>query len=250
MEIAPLDIFGTTFEKAPAMYNGYDLAQNIAQKVLEKSSRYSDPAPRPLFLLTYVTHWSFSLSETVVGLVQHELARRPHKFRGVFSFQPLGDDQGLVHRLWPVPPELLLGFDPEKFKDHKVLNLDYAKFTLETSGMNPEAQNPCSKPTEVTFNYQKTGGFTVSYVDGAFGGPMPSGNIYLAFFADQPPIPQSITQQVLPGGQLGVLKSSVVTTGIARELQTGIIMSPITARNLIDLLHGFLGQMELPPDAK
>jgi hypothetical protein len=250
MEIAPLDMFGTTFDKAPPLYNGYDLAQNIALKILGKSSRYSDPTPKALYLLAYVTHWSFSLSETVVRLVQHELARSPHKFRGVFSFQLLSEDQGLVYRLWPVPPDLLRGFDPEQFKDHKVLNLDYAKFTVETNRMNPEAHDPNAQATEITFNYLKADGFSTSYVDGAFGGPMPSGNIYLAFFVDQLSIPQSVTHQVHPGGQLGALKSSVVATGIARELQTGIIMSPTTASNLIALLQGFLRQMEIPSDGK
>jgi hypothetical protein len=91
--------------------------------------------------------------------------------------------------------------------------------------MNPGVHNPNAQPTEITFNYLKADGFSTSYVDGAFGGPMPSGNIYLAFFVDQLSIPQSVTHQVHPGGQLGALKSSVVATGIARELQTGIIMS-------------------------
>lgn len=230
-EIAPLDLFGPTFEKAPAMYNGYDLAQNIAGMILKKSKGYADPAPKALYLLVYVTHWSFSLSDTVVRLVQYELARHEHKFCGVFDFQPIDNEQGLVHRLYPVPPELLQGFDPELFKDHKVLNLDYQKFTMKTQ-------------SEVTFNYQKADGFTTSYVDGAFASPMPSGNVYVAFFIDWPPIPQSSTQQLLPGGQLGAQTSSVVSTAIDRELQTGIIISPTTARNLISLLQGFVSQLE------
>jgi hypothetical protein len=250
MEIAPLEISGTTFDKAPPEYNAYELAQYIAQKILEKSSRYTNPAPRSLFLLAYVTHWSFSLSETVVRLVQHVLSHSAHKFSGVFSFQPFSDDEGLVHRLWPVPPEVFRGFDPEKFKDHKVLNLDYAKFIVKTSGMNPEAQGPNMQPAELTFHYEKADGFSTSYADGVFGGPMPSGNIYLAFFVERYPTPQRVTHHILPGGQIGDLKSTFGPDGITRDLQTSIIISPVTARSLITFLQGHLDKLGLPPDGK
>ena len=77
-----------------------------------------------------MTHWGFALSNTVVALLQYWLLSDDYGYREIQLYQPLDVDSGTVHVLVPVPPESFNEFDPEKYRDNEVLNLNPSKFKL------------------------------------------------------------------------------------------------------------------------
>lgn len=133
MEIAPLELFGG-YSKVPPKYKPYDLAQITVKKILGKAKHYSGQIGRPLFLLTYITHWGFTPSESTVGLLRCFLAKEKHLFNAIFLYSPMEKGVGNPRWLWPVPPELIAGLNPDQFKDNEVLNLDPAKWQAVQSG--------------------------------------------------------------------------------------------------------------------
>lgn len=124
-EAAPLS---GPYERAPASYKPYDYAQYILTKILEKSAKYPKSGVRDIFLLVYSTHWSFVLSDTTIACLRHWLHQKPSAFRAIFAFTPLAWAEGEPRWLYPVPPELRNGFDPETVRDNICLTLDSAKF--------------------------------------------------------------------------------------------------------------------------
>lgn len=125
-EIAPLT---GPYDSAPKDYKPYDFAKHIRDKIVSKSRKYGIQRQRDLFLLTYVTHWSFHLSRTTIDCLRVWLAAEPLAFNAVFTFSPVQEGEGDIRWLYPVPPEMREGFDPESVRDNVTLNLDAAKFT-------------------------------------------------------------------------------------------------------------------------
>ena len=132
MEAAPLKRVKGGYEKAPPEYRPYSLASNIFEKILSKSNKYPENLSRDLFLLVYVTHWTFVFNETTVAYLRYFCANSRLKFNGIFSYSPLDYEFGTVRWIYPVSPDLINGFDPEKYKDYVVINLDVAKSELFT----------------------------------------------------------------------------------------------------------------------
>jgi hypothetical protein len=124
-EIAPLT---GPYDSAPKNYKPYDFAKYILEKIRSKSMKYGPQREQQLFLLTYVTHWSFHLSPTTINCLRAWLAVEPLAFNAVFTFTPIHEGEGDVRWLYPVPPEMREGFDPESVRDNVTLNLDAAKF--------------------------------------------------------------------------------------------------------------------------
>lgn len=127
MEIAPLH---GPYDEAPNLLNIYDFSQVIFEGILHKSQRYPNNMTSDLFLLVYVTHWTFTLSDEVISCLRYWCARTNLVFRAVFSFQSFNDDSGTPNWIFPVPPDLLADFDPEKVQKTTVLNLDPRKFEV------------------------------------------------------------------------------------------------------------------------
>lgn len=127
MEIAPL---AGPYGRAPSKYKSYDLAKTILSGVFEKSDRYPDDAGRPIFLLLYVTHWAFALSDITIKCLRYWLKAQPTLFRAIFTYEPIDKNEGDSHWLCPVPPEWIGSFDPEQFKDNLFLNLDPQKWQV------------------------------------------------------------------------------------------------------------------------
>jgi hypothetical protein len=121
MEIAPLC---GPYEKAPHTYTPYEFGKVILTSILEKSGRYSRNAGRDLFLLLYVTHWSFTLSNSTIACLRYWLRAQPTLFRAIFSYQPLDSDEGASRWLFPIPPEFVSDFDPEDIRENICINFD------------------------------------------------------------------------------------------------------------------------------
>ena len=121
MEVAPLR---GPYKQAPATYRPYEFAGVILTGILEKSNRYPNSTGRDIFLLLYVTHWSFILSDTTIACLRYWLRAQPTAFRAIFSYEPLDADEGVPHWLFPIPPRLIGAFDPEQIRENVCTNLD------------------------------------------------------------------------------------------------------------------------------
>ncbi len=126
-EIAPLT---GPYATASAQYKPYDHAQHILAKIRAKAAKYPNDGGAPIFLLVYVTHWSFVLSDTVIACLRVWLQQEATPFRAIFAFTPQQKAGGIVSWLAPVPPELIAGFNPESVRDNVVLNVNPAEFVL------------------------------------------------------------------------------------------------------------------------
>ncbi|THJ22736.1 MAG: hypothetical protein CAF45_008960 [Nitrospira sp. CG24E] len=127
MEIAPL---AGSHEKAPSAYKPYDFGKVILSGIRDKSNRYPTNLGRDLFLLLYVTHWFFMLSDVAVACLRHWLRSQPTIFRAIFTYELLDANEGVPRWLYPVPPELIGPFDPEQVRENVCLHLDPQGFQI------------------------------------------------------------------------------------------------------------------------
>jgi hypothetical protein len=128
MEIAPFEIFDMPPDQVPGRHNSYDLAAFLFAKIVGKSRKYRSARSPGLFLLLYLTDWRFLPGQTALALLQYWCNRRTHSFEAIFAFE--GDGQGAdwVKLIAPTPAGFWKGFDPEKFRDSSVVNLDPSKW--------------------------------------------------------------------------------------------------------------------------
>ena len=94
-----------------------------------------------------------------------------------------------------------------------------------------------AQPEHLTFHYQKSNHYRVIHADGAWGGLTPKLGVFLSFFSERPPIPQTITHAVESGRTLGPEVSHETKEGLIREVEVGIIMDEQTAAALIAWLQ-------------
>ncbi len=126
LEIAPLNKRG--YGTAPAGHKPYDMAEWIFAQIRKKGTRQGPGLDR--ILLLYVTHWGFHLSGIAVTLLQYWLLAEDFGYIEIHVYEPLDAEQGTISTLVPVPREYFTDFDPEKYRDNVVLNLDPGKFEL------------------------------------------------------------------------------------------------------------------------
>ena len=84
-------------------------------------------------------------------------------------------------------------------------------------------------PQTVTFHHLKSDFHRVIHVDGAFGGPTPSGLLHMAVFSNRLPIPKSVTHSLEEGGTIGDEIERDSRQGVVREIEVGLVMTPATA---------------------
>jgi hypothetical protein len=121
LEAAPLK---GSYEHASAEYRSYDHAKFVFDAVQQKSARYPSSGVRDIFLLVYVTDWKFVFSTSVIACLRVWLSKQKTVFRAVFYFGVSSVELESPRWLYPVPPELFDGFDPETVKENVCLNLD------------------------------------------------------------------------------------------------------------------------------
>lgn len=134
MEVAPLENLRGSYAQAPDRYKPYDFALHVAEKINGKSERYEGSAASQICLLIYITDWAFTLSDTVIALLQHWAATTSHSFQYVFCYSPFDRVAGDAKLIYPTPAEFWNGFDPEKFRDNEVFNLSPLKWEVATHG--------------------------------------------------------------------------------------------------------------------
>ena len=91
--------------------------------------------------------------------------------------------------------------------------------------------------TSIDFHYIKSNSFRVVHADGVYGGPTPRGYIVVNFYSERAPIPQKITQELTPPGQLGEEIGQEGKVGIVREVEVGVTIDISHAKSLIQWLQ-------------
>jgi hypothetical protein len=89
-------------------------------------------------------------------------------------------------------------------------------------------------PKTLLFTYFKANQFRVIHADGAIGGLVHRGGIYMNLFSERVPIPQQQTFEISSDGKLGdeVKEKRVVREGVIREVEVSVVMELHTARAL------------------
>jgi len=134
MEVAPLENLRGSYAQAPDRYKPYDFALYVAGKIIGKSERYEGSAGSQICLLIYITDWAFTLSETVIALLQHWAATTSQSFQYVFCYSPFDRVTGDAKLIYPTPAEFWNGFDPEQYRDNEVFNFSPMKWGVATHG--------------------------------------------------------------------------------------------------------------------
>lgn len=116
MEIAPLENLRGSYEKAPSSYRPYDFAEYVFAKINGKSEKYRGAASSNICLLIHITDWAFTLSQTVVALLQYWSAHQSHSFQYIFCYSPLDAESGVANLLYPTPRDFWKDFDSDSYR--------------------------------------------------------------------------------------------------------------------------------------
>lgn len=105
---------------------------------------------------------------------------------------------------------------------------------------------------EVKFKYYFDDNYDPEYVNGAYGGQTPNGELVMHFFMDRFPIPYEVTQGLNEDGTPDPDEIIVVPDQeeamIRRSVKAGVIMSPATALNIYKWLKNRLIEMGVDGD--
>ena len=101
-----------------------------------------------------------------------------------------------------------------------------------------------SAPTEIQAKYIKSVASPVLHTDGMFGGVTPSGQMYIAFFAEHAQIPDAAILRRKPGEEIFRPEPDTQFPGTVREIGVEIIMTLPVARIFRDWLDVRLKTVE------
>jgi hypothetical protein len=90
--------------------------------------------------------------------------------------------------------------------------------------------------THVEFTYAKSDDYKVYFINGAYGGLTPHGDIECNFFFEHKPLPESEVL-VNVGGKLEKLPEEISNPQFTREIKVGIILTPPEARIIAKWLN-------------
>jgi hypothetical protein len=87
-------------------------------------------------------------------------------------------------------------------------------------------------PSSIKFYHEKGNFFRVIHVDGAIGGLTPTRDVFMSLYSQRAAIPKVIEQSLTTVGQLGAEVGREGKSGIFRELEVGVVVTPATARQI------------------
>ncbi len=131
LEVAPIST-EISYDSASPVIPGYSLAEFVLHQIEKKARRYGFRQANQLILLLYSTDWKFVLVPPITTIVQKWLADLKHPFAGIYYYFPIVPGEGSVETLFPVPDEMLAGFDPEAHRNFVLFPIDPMSF--ETTG--------------------------------------------------------------------------------------------------------------------
>ena len=98
-----------------------------------------------------------------------------------------------------------------------------------------------AEKSKITFNYHFSENYNPTYVNGAYGGVGPKGEIIVNFYLERQGIPKSHTHEINKDGSLSSEPESVPLdslSNVIRFIETGIILNLESAKRV----HAWLGQ--------
>jgi hypothetical protein len=104
-----------------------------------------------------------------------------------------------------------------------------------------------ASPSNIRFYYEKGNFFRVIHVDGVLGGITPTRNIFVSLYNQRAPLPKVIEQRYLPDGTLGDEVCREGKTGVFREMEIGLVLTPSVAKEIANFL---LEQAKLLQESK
>ncbi len=109
---------------------------------------------------------------------------------------------------------------------------DKKKRMNSKTAVTPKKSNNSDALGEVTFHFVKSPQHRVIRVNGAVGGVSPQNEVMATLYVERPPIPESITHNVLPVGLDSNIKRQTVKKGIVREAEVTLSLDPMIAKSL------------------
>jgi hypothetical protein len=102
------------------------------------------------------------------------------------------------------------------------------------------SENP-SQPTEVNFDYLKSGQFRLVHADGAYIAITQSG-LTISFFAERAAIPKRIVHALNPDGTIGqeLQDKREVRNAIIRDTEVSVVMTREVAVKVVDAIQDIL----------
>ena len=99
----------------------------------------------------------------------------------------------------------------------------------------------------IRFEYRSSEGYKPSYINGVHGGLNAAGDLIAHFFTEQRAIDKESVFNLLPNGDIG---DPIITTSedepiqVTRFIQTGLVMSLATAKQVREWLDGQITALE------
>ena len=103
---------------------------------------------------------------------------------------------------------------------------------------------------EVKFKFHFLEDYRPVYTNAMWGGPNVKGELEIHFLYDRNPLPKSTTHEIQDGLVIGAPKSRIGEKDTLRFVQTGVVMTPSTAKSLYDWLGEKLKILEALPDER
>jgi len=115
-----------------------------------------------------------------------------------------------------------------------------------------QGQEDAPMPTEIVFHYIKSNLYRPIFVEVIFGGVTPRGLLQMSVFSEHFPIPQQSTYGVTDQGGIGGERHELRVSrgGIIRDVEATLLISPATAKTIIDWLQEKLRDVEKIEEAQ
>jgi hypothetical protein len=99
----------------------------------------------------------------------------------------------------------------------------------------------------ITFKYKFPENYNPKYVNGAYGGIGPRGELVINFYLERQPIPKEETYQLLEDNKLGNSIARIpedLQYQVIRFVETGIILNLESAKRILDWLVAHVKSLE------
>lgn len=100
---------------------------------------------------------------------------------------------------------------------------------------------------QIEFNYIKGNHFRVIHADGIMSNGTPRGNLFLGFYSERFPLPDSQTFEINEEGRVTsevIEKRKINSNGIMREVEVGVMLDIEVAKVLVLSLSQLIRQVE------
>lgn len=110
-----------------------------------------------------------------------------------------------------------------------------------------EADNKEESASKLKFHYLKSNHFRVVHADGLIGSLTPKDNVFISFYSERSPMPDYVSFEITPDGELGkeVLEERKTSgADLVREVEVGVVFDIDFARSFAVWLTEIIQQFE------